>query len=596
MPGNITGAQNSAYSGMKLAEEQLQVISGNVANVKTPGYTKKVLTYTTNNTNGINTGVQSSELIRMVDQEKYNQVIKISNIHNKLSTLAKFYQNVDIAMGDVNSGASLDGFISKFNSTLSALVNRPEVSSVRNEVIDSAKQMAVEVRTFANTIQTNRQIADNSITESIQIINQNINNLQQINSNIASANALDGSVADFLDQRDQILRNLSDQMDIRVQHNSDKTVSIFTSNNQPLLTLAASQLTFNQSTSITAGITYIGGGLGGVFVNGQDITTSIVGGRIGGLLQMRDTILPNIQAELDLFTSTLRDNVNAIHNAGTSITPMNQLTSSRTFAAATAAFAGTGIARFSVVGPNGNFVANLDLDLSTVTTINALMGALNAGLAGSATAPFANGQLSITANSANNGIAITSIGPSAIENTTGLGVSQFFGFNDFFVTPGTLNGPGVGLANIIDVKSGLTSSQLATARLNNTSPLPGILNSNVAINSGDNSNAAALNAILDSKISFAAIGNLNAITESLPQYIRSIIQSNASMSASNQKNLETKSANLRLTENAFDQLSGVNLQEELTNTMKWQEYQKSCAEVARAANQMIDNIIDLVRG
>jgi flagellar hook-associated protein 1 FlgK len=84
--------------------------------------------------------------------------------------------------------------------------------------------------------------------------------------------------------------------------------------------------------SVAPGNSYAGGDFNGIFAGVRDITSAIRGGQLKGLIDMRDSELPDMQAQLDELSKSLIDQVNEVHNRGTSYPSIvNNLTGTRTF-------------------------------------------------------------------------------------------------------------------------------------------------------------------------------------------------------------------------------------------------------------------------
>ena len=136
-------------------------------------------------------------------------------------------------------------------------------------------------------------------------------------------------------------------MDIRVVEDLTGLLTILTNTGRNLLSTPVVETASHISAvQMSATLSYLEptdsgypGGIGGIFLgtpdttNGtNDITTEITTGKLKGLVDLRDTVLPNIQAELDTLVQKLSVQLNAQHNSGSASPPPNTLTGSQTFA------------------------------------------------------------------------------------------------------------------------------------------------------------------------------------------------------------------------------------------------------------------------
>jgi len=185
------------------------------------------------------------------------------------------------------------------------------------------------------------------------------------------------------------------------------------------------------------------GGIGGIFLgtpdttNGtNDITTEITTGKLKGLVDLRDTVLPNIQAELDTLVQKLSVQLNAQHNSGSASPPPNTLTGSQTFASGDL-LSGTGAVDIVVINrTTGAVVETLniaDLSAASVDTAGEVATTIN-GMTNASASIDSDGKLVISADNAAHGIAVanSTSAYTVIQGET-RNFSHFFGLNDLIV-------------------------------------------------------------------------------------------------------------------------------------------------------------------
>ena len=138
-----------------------------------------------------------------------------------------------------------------------------------------------------------------------------------------------------MDQRDQALDRLSELIDIRYFVRSDGDVVVFTSNGRTLVDNIPATLTHKAASTVSATSTHAEGNIGGIYVGteipGNDITDEIKAGQLKGLIELRDTVLTDLQIQLDELAAEIRDSVNQIHNQGAPFPGMQSMTGTRSF-------------------------------------------------------------------------------------------------------------------------------------------------------------------------------------------------------------------------------------------------------------------------
>jgi flagellar hook-associated protein 1 FlgK len=331
----------------------------------------------------------------------------------------------------------------------------------------------------------------------------------------------------------------------------------------------------------------------------NDITTGIKSGDLGGIIQARDTILPNLQAQIDGLTQMLRDQMNALHNAGTSRPPPNTLTGTRSFAQpASNTITFSAAVRIAVVDASGNFVAHYDLAAGTYT-VKQIETAIDTNLSGFATASTSTGgPLSIAASKSANGIAIVDLASQTVTHTDGTttysGFSNYFGLNDLFVTPSRVQGDSISnIATMIRVRSDIVSDPARLARgalLSTTAPVPKA--GELAVALGDASIIQLLGDKFLEQLQFAATGGLPFTATTLADYASEILSTTAISAASAEKTALFKGTLFEQLSFRNESISGVNIDEELRNMVL---YENAYAATARII-QVVDGLFDILLG
>jgi flagellar hook-associated protein 1 FlgK len=327
----------------------------------------------------------------------------------------------------------------------------------------------------------------------------------------------------------------------------------------------------------------------------QDITTAISGGKIGGLIKVRDSEMPAFQASLDQLTGVLRDQVNIIHNTGTATSVPQVLKGARSGMAGTDSITGAGTVDIALVDRvTGNLVSKTTIDLSapglTLTNIMTQINGLDA-----VASLDANGVMSIRANNAAQGVAIASSSPAPAYINSGAqnyGFSHYFGLNDFFVTGNVLTGVSPGISSRLAVRPEIVNNmtRLANTNLDITQPIGARV-----VTSGGNTTLQSLAEIFSAKAIFAAAGKIPALQISLNDYATSIIQYTADEAGFLEQNYDHQTALYDLSLKGLDTLRGVNLQEEIMNLMQWQRQMKVCTQLIMTAQDMLQDLLKMNR-
>ncbi len=427
---SLFASLNSAVSALQTNQAALRIVSNNIANVNTEGYTRKVANPLTRVTVGEASGVELSEIRRTVDEHLLRQ------IRDHIARLAgqrvqsSYLERTQNLFGTPAGNSSLSHRLTDLGSAIEAMALSPESIVARNNVVDSARRLADQLNSATKTLQQMRVDANREIDQSIDSINELLVDIDGLNKDIAGRLATGQSTADLQDQRDLLIDRLAEEIDIQYFERGSGEVVIATTSGRTLLDSLPVALDYTPAAQLAAGTTYLNG-IGGITVGtgGPDITNDIRSGRLAGLIALRDRSLVDLQAEIDRLAEVLRDQINAAQNAGTAFPPPNTLTGTRSFAAGDAPPM-SGMFRVAVLDPDGLVVESLDIDLTALAPpdIGTLVAAIDA-MAGASASLNANGQVVISAAGAN-GIAVNELDSAVASGSATMGLGQFLGLND----------------------------------------------------------------------------------------------------------------------------------------------------------------------
>ncbi len=595
---SLSIALQNALSGLQANEAMIQVIANNVTNANVEGYTRKIAHATSLTLAGEGRGVELGNLNRVVDERLLADLRTTLSARGDARAQDFYYGRILDQFGTLANDAALGATITDLATAMQGLSVSPDSSAHRNEVVSAAVALATQLNDMSQQIQTLRFDADRDISAKISLINTELQKIADLNASIGSSQALGESTSTLEDHRDQALANISELIDIRFFKRTSGEIVVTLPDGRVLADKVPHLLSHTPAGALTADITYAGGGIGPIMSGPNDITLAIKSGEIGGIIQARDTILPNLQAQIDTLTEMLRDQMNALHNAGTSRPPPNTLTGTRNFALpASDTITFSAAVRIAVVDASGNFVASFDLAAGSYT-VEAIETQIDTKLSGFATASTSiDGPLSISATKSGNGIAIVDLASQTVTQTDGKtfsGFSSYFGLNDLFVTPGRVQGDSnSNIAALIQVRSDIVSDPARLARgtlISTTASLPKA--GDLAVALGDASIIQSLADKFLDDLQFAATGGLPFTATTLASYASEILSTTAISAASAEKTALFKDTLFQELSFRSDSISGVNIDEELRNMVL---YENAYAATARVI-QVVDELFDILLG
>lgn len=581
---SLTSSLYTALTGLQTNQSAMRVLSNNVANVNTPGYTRKIADLQSRVIAGTGAGVELGAVRRYVDDALFSQLRNTRSDFSGLDVRQQFFKRMQDMFGSPDSNSSLGAALSDFSTSVTALTANPESVSLRLDVITNAQRAAQRFNAMAADTQQLRQEADGQIADSVRTVNEQLAAIDKLNSQIVAAKLRGVETGDLEDQRDQALSKISEQMDVSTYVRSNGQMVVFTRSGRTLLDNDPATLSHTPAASLQAAVTYPGG-IDGINVNGVDITGEIGSGKIAALVELRDKTLPNFSAEIDQLATQLRDEVNRIHNQGTGLPAAETLTSSRPQTGTATSFSGT--VTVTLLNPDGTAAFSGTMPAPGTLDAAGFAAALNTVLSGfgvGASAGASGG--TVTLDGGGYGVAITggTVDPGGGQPTTNL--SDFLHLNDLFV--GT-DPTGADLASVLQVRSDIAADPSLLSR--------GALQQDAALNwyvgAGDSQIVSALAAKLTSSVSFPATGDLPASSTSFADYAANILSQNATAAAQVDNDYSFTQSLKEQLESRFGSESGVNTDEELSNMVVLQNAYAASGRIVSAISQMFDVLLQL---
>ena len=336
-------ARSIAVSSLMASQVQISVASSNVANADTTGYTVKTANQVSTTSGGAGTGVAITGITSNVDKLLFRSLITAESElgaadigNNYLDRLQALYGSTT---GADDTGTSIANTLASLEAAVSSLAATTSSASLQSSVVSALDDLASQLRETSNGIQGLRSTADAAISSDVDQVNDSLKTIASLNAQIKQAAAAGQPTGDLEDQRNVALQSVATRMNVSYFISSTGDMQVYTASGQTLVDSSAHLLSFTAASSVTATSTYdpnSSSALSGISVNGVDVTSQITSGEIGALTNLRDTVLPAAQSQLDQLANELTDGLNAASNQGTSLPPPSTLTGTTTVSSSTA--------------------------------------------------------------------------------------------------------------------------------------------------------------------------------------------------------------------------------------------------------------------
>ncbi|GGI16330.1 MAG: flagellar hook-associated protein FlgK [Oxalicibacterium faecigallinarum] len=635
-----------AKTGLAAAQIGMATTAHNIANQATPGYNRQQVIQTAlsdmtegGGYSGIGTSVQGIQRV-------YNSFLATQTIaaQSSASQQTSYYAQINKLNNMVaDSSAGLSPVLQSFFAGVQDLVNNPGLPASRQAMLSSAESLAARFQSLSAQIQGMRDGVNTEITASVTNINSYAKQIAQLNEAIAKAQSGTGQQPnDLLDQRDYIVSLLAKETKVTVVK-QETGYGVFIGNGQPLVIGKDAQELSIMSSTTDAGRLQVGYSVNGTVVAIPE--TAITGGNLGGLFEYRSKTLDQVQNSLGRIAIGLATTFNDQHklgqdqngNMGTDMfyvgTPDVAAGGSNSAGSGvTATFSNVGALttndyRLSYDGSNyrittlpdnvvsyagttfpANFIPGVSLSLTSMAAGDEFMirptatGAADFKVLIKDTAMIAaaapivtgatttnSGNATISAGSVAAGFAQSNLSPT-VTLSYDAATGTFSGFPAGMDVTVTVNGTPTTYAagTPVPYTAGATIAFGGAQVQISGTPADGdtfTIGQNVN-GSGDNRNMLALGELQTKNVLQGGTASYNSAYAQLVSLV-------GNKTREVQVNSEADGALLKQLQDAQQSESGVNLDEEATNLLRYQQAYQAAGKVMQAVSDMFDVLIAL---
>ncbi len=539
---------NIGKTALNAAQVGIGVAGHNIANAATPGYTRQEMiqgaALAQNYGYGyIGQGTQVVTIQRIYSEILNRQVSSGLSSTGELSTYANQMNQIDNLLA--NASAGLSPAIQNFFSSMQTAASNPGDSASRQTLLSNAQALASRFQSLGNRLDEIELDVNSQVTASVSLINSYSEQILQLNKSIEAANIAGGNPPnDLMDQRDQLVAELSKQIKVDVVKQDDGKYSIFIGNGQALV-VGNERFSLTTLRSATdpnrLEVGYVNSS--GTVVLGSN---TLSGGTLGGLIQFREKSLDTVRGQLGLVAVSLAETFNAQHMLG-----------------------------YDKAGNAGGVFFNIPAPLVNQNVNNTGNAELEASIDSSSALTGSNYRLKY------DGANYTLIKLDTGTSQTFATLPQTIDGVEFSISNGAMN-PGDSFL-IKPTSAAASSFSVAVTDINEIA-----LAELATAGNADNGNALKLAALQSALTTANGTTSFEGAYSQLVSLVGNKTNELKVMSEAEAKMLEG-------TITSQQSVSGVNLDEEATNLLRYQQAYQAAGKMMQIASQMFDLILTIGR-
>ena len=623
-------------SALNAAKINLMTTEHNIANASTPGYSRQQAVQEANvpqpTGNGyLGQGVNIPTVKRAFSDYLNTQLLQQQAQSSQLSTYYTQIQQINNVIADSTSG--LQTAIQGFFTSVNGVVNSPNSQPARQAMLSSGQTLVARFQTLNQQMIGMNTSVSNQLTSDVTSVNSYATQIAKLNHSIALAQAATNQVPnDLLDQRDYLVSQLNQKIQTTVVKQSDGAYNVFIGNGQGLVVGdKASTLQTVQSASDPTKLDIAYSGFNGTYTRIPQ--GSMQGGDIGGLLAFRDQTLSQAQNTLGQIAIGFASTFNVQQNLGQDLngamgsnlfnvaSPVvnNNVNNTGTGAVTATISSATSLtgSDYTLVYDGTNYTLTRQTDgAQTVSaTLPVTVDGLNIGITGTPNAgdqflirPTVNGaqNIAVTTTDTNKIAAASPVASTASLANTGSGT----------ITAPSVSGPPVN-ANLQDTVTITFNTPATTFNVVDTTTGT-TLGTNVAYTAGQsityNGWTAQISGTPGANDVFTVAANSNATTDGSNASLMADLQTKNTLQGgtvsyeatygqlisqignkTNELQITSKAqANMvTQTTQAQQSVSGVNLDEEAANLIRYQQAYQAAGKALNIAGTLFNTILNM---
>ena len=306
-----------SVTGVNVARANMATTSHNIANVNTPSYSRQQVKQGTQIPEKypygyMGTGADIESITRSIDEFVMKQMRGHTSGVSQYEQLNDLTGQLSALLGDTEVGLTPD--LEAFFGSMQDLADSPASIPARQVFLDQAQTLTSRTEDINRALTDLRNAVDTGITNAVTAINDLSAGIAKVNQDITLSQSAPGTQPnDLLDNRDRMLADLSELVNVHVLAQKDGSVSVFMGSGQPLVVSNNSfKLDAVKSGFDPQEITVRLEGQ----AEGSDLERHIISGALGGYFEFRRDILNPAQDGLGLLAMGLAETFNEQHQRG----------------------------------------------------------------------------------------------------------------------------------------------------------------------------------------------------------------------------------------------------------------------------------------
>jgi flagellar hook-associated protein 1 FlgK len=310
----LTSSLQIGRSALSASQVALQMTGNNIANAATPGYHRQRITLAGVAGDEVGSGLFVGRGVKVADLQRVVSPALQARVRSSVADQSAARVQLDVlntieSMTNELTGIDLSTQLGRFFNAFSELANNTSTTAMRSTVIEEGAAVASYVGALRGDLAGARSALDDELGDVVERADQLVEAIATMNREIINAEQGRGVEGGLRDQRDRLLLELSELVDISVTEQPMGTVDVLVGSIPVILGTVSRGLqldTFSGASGLEVR----------VMTRDDPEVVDASGGRIGGLIEQRSSAYDATIADLDTLSAELIFQVNRLHSSG----------------------------------------------------------------------------------------------------------------------------------------------------------------------------------------------------------------------------------------------------------------------------------------
>jgi flagellar hook-associated protein 1 FlgK len=313
---SISGALYNAASGLAASARLADTISNNVANAMTAGFARRTTDVTSLALGGYGSGARVGATTRAENVTLTAERRATDAALGATATRSDAWERMMAAIGEPGADSALSTLATQLETTLMSATASPQSMAKLTEAVAAATELAGAINRVADENVALRTEADAEISRQVGQVNAALTRIDEINRQVAVMKQQGVDTTGLQDERGRLIDGISSIIPVKVVKRDNDAVALYSSGGGVLLDGHVFELSFTPAANVVTADMTVGAGLSGLMQDqgaaGAPVTVAagtggglFDGGSLGALFEVRDRIVPEVDAEIDRYANDL---------------------------------------------------------------------------------------------------------------------------------------------------------------------------------------------------------------------------------------------------------------------------------------------------